>query len=236
MKQLIRLTVSDFKLIFRDPSLRIFLVMPVLIFLVVDLLVPYLIKQYEVVNEYVPYVLMSSVTQVSQMFGFIYGMVLIDEKDTQVAKIYGVLPISKKGYVLIRLIIPIFLSIGITWLLLITLPFYQLSLVDTLVLSTAIGLITAVYPLIVSILSKNKMEGMTWIKIINLLMIIPVVSYFLPENFSLFFGVFPSYWIFEALNQIIVEKAFIGFLVLGTIYLIVLLFITIRKFSKMHFV
>ena len=61
-------------------------------------------------RDYIAVILMLATTQGSTAFGFIYSMVLVDEKDTQVAKVYGILPISKFWFVVFRLIPPFFLA------------------------------------------------------------------------------------------------------------------------------
>lgn len=235
MHQLIKVSLSDFKLIFRDASLRVFLFLPGLIYLLINLFLPWLVSRFEGVSEYVPYVLIVATIENTQMFGFIYSMVLIDEKETEVAKVYGVLPVSKGGFILFRLIIPCLLTVLLTWILLIIQPFYALSLWATLLFSILAGLIVPVYALGISILSKNKMEGMVWIKIFNIAVILPVVAFFVPETFSFLFGVFPTHWAFQGLNHLIEGSAFLWQAVAGFIYFIVLLVLTARKFSKVHF-
>ena len=135
MKKLIQVSISDFKLVFRNPSLRVFLVIPLAAVLIVNVLLPYLAGKYEGVIEYIPYVLMAAALQTSTMFGFIYCMVFIEEKETQVAKVYGVVPVSKPGFALFRLIIPFFLSTMVTWLILSVQPFYSYSPVSSLIIS-----------------------------------------------------------------------------------------------------
>ena len=73
---------NDFKVVYREPSLRIFLVLPFLIIWGVYSLLPYLCQTYEVICPYISYILMATMVQSSTMFGFIYCMVFIDEKDT----------------------------------------------------------------------------------------------------------------------------------------------------------
>ncbi len=235
MNQLIRLSISDFKLIFRDPSLRIFLVLPLLIFVVLIWAVPWLISQFPVVDEYIPYILMASITQVAQMFGFIYGLVFIDEKDTQVAKVYGVLPIDKNGLVLSRLLIPFLISILITWLIFLTQPFFSVSVGQSLLLSFVIGLLTFLYPITLSVLSPNKMVGLTWIKGLNIIVILPIVGYFLPRPYGKVFTIFPSYWVFEAVNELIQQGALWLPMLISFVFLIALMFVIVRRFSRTHF-
>ena len=239
MKQLIKVSVADFKLIFRDPSLRIFLFLPALIFVVVNLFLPYLADRYEGVSDYVPYVLIVATIENTQMFGFIYSMVLIEEKETEVAKVYGVLPVSKTWFILFRLLIPFMITAVLTWGLLISQPFYQLSPLLSLLFSILSGLIVPVYSLGISILSSNKMSGMVWIKVFNILVVLPVIAFFVPDGFSHLFGAFPTHWAFQGLHNIIEGEAFFAKtfinIVVAFAYFLVLMIFTARKFSKVHF-
>src|SRR3989338_2083089 len=178
MKHLLKLAVTDFKLIFRDPSLRIFLVMPLLIFATVLLALPWVVESFEGAEKYVPIVLMGATMQSSTMFGFIYSMVLINEKDIHVARVYGILPVSKIGFVASRLVFPFALSTGTTFALLAVQPFYTFSLVSMALLAILCGLLAPLLTLLVCIMSKNKMEGMTWFKFINLLISAPLAAFF----------------------------------------------------------
>ncbi|WPP48034.1 ABC transporter permease [Catalinimonas niigatensis] len=235
MKQLINVSISDFKLIFRDASLRIFLLLPGLIYLVVNLFLPWLASRFEGVDEYVAYVLVVATLETTQMFGFIYSMVLIEEKETEVAKVYGVLPVSKTGFVLSRLIIPCLITIIITWILLIIQPFYTLSLYASLWFSILAGFTVPIYTLGIAVLSKNKMEGLVWIKVFNILVVIPIVAFFVPDSFTFLFGIFPTYWFFQGLNSLIEGATFFWYLLAGFVYFMLLLIVTARRFSKVHF-
>ena len=58
MNRFIQIGLADFRLIFRDPSLRIFLLMPGMIFIVVLLVIPNLINTYPIVENYAAVILM----------------------------------------------------------------------------------------------------------------------------------------------------------------------------------
>ena len=235
MKQLIKVSIADFKLIFRDPSLRIFLFLPALIFVVVNVFLPYLVGRFEGVIDYVPYVLIVATIENTQMFGFIYGMVLIEEKETEVAKVYGVLPVSKVWFILFRLIIPFLITAVLTWAVLISQPFYELPVALCLLFSLLSGLIVPVYALGISILSANKMSGMVWIKIFNIIVVLPVIAFFVPDGFSHLFGIFPTHWAFQGLNNVIEGEAMFINTFVAFIYFVVLMMVTVRQFSKVHF-
>ena len=235
IKQLAKVSVADFKLIFRDPSLWMFLFLPVLIFAVINVFLPYLTGRYEAVNAYVPHVLIVATVENTQMFGFIYSMVFIEEKETEVARVYGVLPVSKSSFVLSRLIIPCLITAGFTWGILFLQPFYDLPLFPTLLFAILSGLVVPVYCLGISILSANKMSGMVWIKVFNILVVLPVAAFFVPGGFSHFFGILPTHWVFQGLSNLLEGEAQLANLSLAFAYLLLLITFTVRRFSKVHF-
>ncbi len=235
MNQLIKTSISDFKLVFRDPSLRIFLVVPFLAIAVVNMLLPYLIANYQGVVDYIPYVLMAATLQMSTMFGFIYCIVLIEEKDTEVAKVYGILPISKSGFITFRLVIPFMFSTIFAWILLESQPFFSFLIFESLTIAVLAGLIAPFFALVVTVFSKNKMAGMTWFKLFNLLISIPLVAFFTPKGYSGLFGIIPSHWIFQGMNDLILGNSFILHVSIGFLLTILVLSFLINRFSKYHF-
>jgi len=186
-----------------------------------------------VIDPYIPYVLMGATTQAPTMFGFIYCMVFIEEKDTQVARIYGVAPISRWSFTILRLTLPLLIASLFTLITLLWQPFFQLGLTKSLLISLLTGLLAPILALTISALSKNKMEGMTWYKILNTIVTVPIVSYFVPKMGYLF-GILPTYWAFEAFNEIMVSGLNISFLI-ATAYLLLLLLFVLNKHLKGHF-
>lgn len=236
MKQLIKLSISDFKIIFRDPSLRVFLFMPILIFLVINYFFPFLIVKFPVFEDYVIYVIIVATIELVQMFGFIYSMVLIDEKETEVAKIYGVLPISKFWFIIFRLIIPMIITVILTWLILMLQPFYDLSPISVFVFATLTGLIVPAYVIGIVNMCKNRMEGMVWMKVFNVIVLIPITAFFIPGPLQNLFGIFPTHWAFQSMYNIINAETFQWQIVVGALYFMVLIFILARKFAVKHFI
>jgi fluoroquinolone transport system permease protein len=228
------LSLNDFKLIFRDKTLRIFLAMPLLIFALILFFVPNLMNQYEDVIPYIPLILMAATMQTSTMFGFIYAIVLIHEKDMQVAKVYGVLPVSKTGFIVTRMFLPFLLSSVLTFLLLLVQPFHIISICLNVLLSMLCGLFAPLMAIFVSILSKNKMEGLTWFKIVNLFVILPLAAFFIPR-YNEVFGILPTHWAFQALDAIVSGGNVLILLLVGFMYVSILLVFSIWTFTRVHF-
>jgi fluoroquinolone transport system permease protein len=170
------------------------------------------------------------------MFGFIYSMVLIDEKETEVAKMYGVLPVSRVWYIIFRLLIPMLITTVITWIILIVQPFYDLSPYALGIFSFLAGLIVPVYVIGITNFSKNRMEGMVWIKVFNVVVLIPVAAFFVPGPLQHLFGIFPTHWAFQGMYSIIESNPYMWQLGLGFIYFTVLLIFVTQKFAKNHFI
>jgi fluoroquinolone transport system permease protein len=220
---------------FRDPSLRIFLFLPLLIFLAINYFIPFLIEKFPVVNDYVVYIIIVATIENVQMFGFIYSMVLIDEKETEVAKIYGVLPVSKTWFIVFRMIIPMLLTSVLTWLILMIQPFYNLDPIPVLAFSILAGLIVPAYVIGIVNMCKNRMEGMVWIKVFNVLVLIPVAAFFIPGPLQNMFGIFPTHWAFQGMYNIINSTPYQWQLLIGFFYFIILMYALAKKFSVKHF-
>lgn len=230
-----RLAWNDLKLIFREPALRVFFLVPFLLFFVVNYLLPYLTATYEAVGDYVPLILTGALAQTSVMFSFIYSMVLIDEKDTAVAKVYGVLPVAQFQFILVRLLLPMIWSMGFTLFILMTQPFYDLPFFPSLFICVIMGLLVPIVALGVAVVAKNKMEGMTWLKLFNLPIALPLLVFFVPSSYAVFFGCIPTHWPYRALNNLIQGEAWYWNVIIGLVYHLLLVYWLVRFFVKTHF-
>lgn len=232
MKKLIKIAINDFRLIFRDKSLCFFFIFPLINLLVVRYGFVFIIEKFAVLNDYVSILLMAATTQGSLIFGFIYSMVLIDEKDTNVAKIYDILPVSKFWFVIFRLIAPFLFSTLATFLMLLFEPFYKISIVLNIIYSIIIGLIAPIMVLFVALKAKNKIEGMTLQKLFNLPVSLPLLAFFIPASFSFLFVIFPTHWAFQGFSNIITDKNFTLYFAIGFVYSLSLVVFLASRFTK----
>jgi fluoroquinolone transport system permease protein len=235
MKPFLSTAVNDFKLIFRDPSLRTFLFMPVLILLIVCFLCPYLKETYPEVAPYIIYIVIMSCTQASTMYGFIYSIVFLDERDTEVSKMYGVLPISKSGFLLNRLFAPYLLSTLTTFVILMLQPLYSLTVLGSVLFASLFGLLAPILALAVGTLANNKIEGMTWFKGLNLIVALPLAAFFLPE-YKYLFSFIPTFWAYTGMHHFIMHQGYLFYLSVGFLFTLLTLGLLVRFFVKRHFV
>ena len=235
MKKFLKIVLNDFRLVFRDNSLKIFIFLPLLILLVIRCGLPYVAGIYEGLRDYIAVILMLATLQGSIAFGFIYSMVLVDEKDTDVAKVYGILPVSKFRFTAFRLIPPLILATLATFALLLVEPFYGFSLTANLVYSTLAGTTAPIMTLFIAAVAKNKIEAMTWQKLFNIPLFLPVLAFYVPAPFFFIFAVFPTFWAYQGFNCLIEGGNFWVYMLIGFAYSILILGWMIKKFTESHF-
>ncbi|GET33187.1 hypothetical protein PbJCM13498_20500 [Prolixibacter bellariivorans] len=236
MKKILRLALIDFKIIFRDPSLRVFLVLPVILFVLIVWLVPYLVAKYEFLVPYLSLMLVGAVIENTQMYSFISSMVLIDEKETNVAKTYGVVPLTKRQYILSRMLIPYLFTVALNVILFWVQPFFTIGWGTNLILSLLAGLVVPVYVLAINAIAENRMQGMVYVKAFNLLVLVPIVAFFVPDNFKHLFGIFPTHWVFQSVNNATLGLPFGWLAAIGFLFFGVLLWWVSKLFIRKHFV
>jgi fluoroquinolone transport system permease protein len=235
MDKLIRVAINDFRLVFRDNSLKIFLALPLMTLVIIRYAVPFIAGIYEVLQDYTSVILMLATMQGSTAFGFIYSMVLVDENDTGVAKVYGILPISKFLFVVFRLIPPFGLAALSTFLLLLVEPFYGLPLIPAAVYSLLAGLVAPLMTLFVAMLAKNKIEAMTWQKLFNLPLVMPILALYVPVSISFIFAISPTFWAYRGLDSLINSGDFWINMLLGSAQSILYIALMINRFTNVHF-
>ncbi|GAA4834418.1 hypothetical protein GCM10023331_19590 [Algivirga pacifica] len=230
------LALADFKIIFRDPSLKSFLVLPVLLFALILWGVPALVDNYPFLEPYLPVFLVVAVVENTQMFSFITTMVLIDEKETNVAPIYGVVPLKKWEYLLSRFLIPYLFTALLNIILFEVQPFYTIHWIDGVGLSLLTALIVPVYALSVNAIVKNRMEGMVYIKAFNMLVLLPIAAFFIPEEWRMFFGVLPTHWVFQGVEAVTQGVSIALYMGVGVVFFVGLLWGVAKVFIRKHFV
>lgn len=236
MKKIFKLSVTDFKLIFRDPSLYTFLVLPVVLYALIVWFLPGLVERYEVLIPYTSLFIVVGVIENTQMFCFISSMVLIEEKETEVAKAYGVAPISNLQFLLSRFIFPFLFTTLLNVGLLAVQPFYEIGWGTNIVLSLLAAMVVPAYVLGINSLVENRMQGMIYIKAFNMIVLLPIAAFFVPEGFVHFFGFLPTHWIFQVIQNITDDISYALFVAIGAVYFGGLIIWLSQQFLKRHFV
>lgn len=236
MNKIVNLALSDFKIIFRDSSLKTMFVLPIILFALIVWAVPPLIATYEVLAPYRSLFLVVAIIENTQMFSFISSMVLIDEKETDVAKVYGVVPLTKAEYILSRFLIPYLFTLLLNVVLFLVQPLFEIPFGTGLLISSLAALVVPVYVLGINAIVQNRMQGIVYIKAFNMLVLIPIAAFFVPESIKHVFGVLPTHWIFQSIDNVTLGEGAALLIGVGFVFFAALVWITSRLFIKRHFV
>jgi fluoroquinolone transport system permease protein len=236
--QLKTIAVNDFKLIFSDATLKAFLILPVLLFVMAIWLVPMLITKFDFLNDYINLILIVFIIENTQGFCIINSLLFIEEKEVQTAKVYGILPISKYNLILARLFIPYVLTVVFNLLLLSFQNLVNLPIIYYLMISLLAALIVPIYVLMLSSFAKNRLEGMIYIKLFNLLVLLPIAAFFIDGGWKHFLGLLPTHWLFQSLDSGLhasTSSASILYALLYLAYSLVILRFSVTLFIKTQF-
>jgi fluoroquinolone transport system permease protein len=236
MNKIFKLAIADFKIIFRDLSLKAFLFLPVLLFGVFLWFLPVITGKYDFLVPYLPIFVIVGVIENTQTFCFINSMVLLDEKETGVAKEYGIVPLSHSEYLVSRFLFPFLFTFFINVLFIELQPFFDIKLGTGFIISLLSAFIVPLYALGINSIVNNRMQGMIYVKAFNMLVLIPIAAFFVPDKIKHIFGVFPTHWIFQSINNStnnisIGITASIGFAFLG-----LFTWFVSKQFIKKHFI
>ena len=202
MSQIFTLSVNDFRMVFRDPMLRIFLFMPLLVLAVVIWVVPVLFAAYPAARDYDYVILMLAGMQTSTMFSFINGFVFLEEKDEQVLAALRVLPVSAGMLVGVRMLLGFAVACLVNGVLFRLTPWVAMGWGQTVLMATQYALLAPLLALLVATFAQNKVEGLAQFKLYNFALNLPALIYFLPYKLLHALAVIPTYWTFRSVEAL----------------------------------
>ena len=113
-------------------------------------------------------------------------------------------------------------------------PFYQIDLLQGFAASILASCIMLIIALSVTILSDNKMEGMTYFKLINTITILPLLAFFAPK-LQWLFTLIPTHWLFQSIELLLEYRSAWVMLVIGLAYSSIWIFVLVGIFARKHF-
>lgn len=139
------------------------------------------------------------------------GFLLIDERDEGVLQYMDVTPIKKAGYLLYRMLLPLFIGffvIVVMALLLRLFTFQNWLLIgfSLLLLSLNGAFVTS----FLAALARNKVEAIVYSKCLSLFMLGPLIHYIVEANWVWLTYIIPITWGVEALFLVLEGNASIS--------------------------
>lgn len=197
---------GDAKNVMRDPLMLLVLGIPLYMYLVAVWGIPFVDTQ---LNSYTSFQLTDHfylivsflVLMAPMMLGMLAGFLLLDEKDEGIFHYMEVTPLKRIGFIRYRITLPLIISFIISTVLALLLLTGEESvrwglLIPSLMTVSLFGPLITMY---LAAFCKNKVEGMTYAKLISVLSVGPVITYMFDDWWVIFAYILPMTWLVELL-------------------------------------
>jgi fluoroquinolone transport system permease protein len=189
--------------------------------------------------DLVPYypLLMSFVLLMTPMLaGMVIGFLLLDQRDDQTLTALQVTPLTLNGYLVYRISMPIVLSLVITLIIFPMAGLVEIGFVPLLLAALSAAPLAPFYALSLAAIAANKVQGFALTKALGVLLVPPVMAYFVPTPWQWAFGLVPLYWPAKLIWLLHAgETSYWFYLLIGLLYQFLLLIVLLRRFNKaMH--
>jgi hypothetical protein len=232
MNSILTYSRNDLRQIFRDPVLYVMFLVPFLFIAILRFALPALSELLPVLDTY-RMVIVASICLVTSMFpAFIFSFIMLDEKDLDVLSAIRVLPVSSSGFIMYRLVFISLFSLVFNLLILILSHQTTWSLLKMVLVSIPVAMVSPASCLMITAFASNKIVGTTWMKGLNFLFMIPVLTYIFEGSWEYLLGILPYYWIFKLFDPGFQTLSFTANLIIGLTYLCLLLIFSTMLFKK----
>ncbi|KUG02359.1 d-alanyl-d-alanine carboxypeptidase [hydrocarbon metagenome] len=239
MRSILIFGANDLRSIARDSLLIYMLLVPWLLVLLMRLLIPlagdWFALNYQVaLVEYYPLILsFFIILEIPLVFGVIFGLLMLDEKDEQIFTAIQVTPVSVVDYALYRFLAAALASMLYVFLTLYATGMVSLSVViSTLPVILLTGLLSVFVLVFLISFGNNKVEGLAFMKGFGILMLGPLAAYFWDSPWQHLLGVLPSYWPAKAFWLISIGSTAWPYVITGAVYLSLLIACLLFRFKK----
>lgn len=218
----------------KDGMLIMILIAPLLIGTIFKFGVPFLELQVTgyfnkdvILGDYFILFDLLLVTLTPYLISFAASMTMLDEYDSNLINHLCVTPLGKKGYLISRVILPLFLAYLISIIIVSVFSLTSWSFLMIISIGLLTSLLSLTSTLIVFSFSNNKIEGLALAKLSGIVMIGIVVPFTISSEVQYYFSLLPSFWIGKLTLDLSLNNFIISF-----VSILVWIFVLYRKFIR----
>jgi len=228
---------NDLKIIFRDKTMIIMFFLPLIFIFLCRLGLPIISRYVPQIIEYYWIIIASFCILSGAMPAFLTAFLMLDEKDENITEVLKIIPFPYTKLITYRIIFLMFSSYVFSNIFLFFNGLFFYPIHKIIMVSILVSFVPALLTLGIIPFAKNKIEGVTLFKGFNSLLFIPIIAFFVPENWQYVFGIVPFFWAFDLLsgnipNHEIVVRFIVGLLV-NISYLLILTHFFIKRTTIM---
>lgn len=232
----------DAKNIRRDELLRWIIFAPLAMALLIRLLFPIIlvrageILQFDLMPYYEPVTSFIVILLTPYLAGLVIGFLLLDQRDDGTLTALQVTPLSLNGYLLYRLTMPMLLSIVMTLVAAPLSGVIHIGFGRLVLTAVSAAPFAPIFALLLASLAQNKVQGFAITKVAGIILMPPLLAYFISAPWTIVLGIFPTYWPAMALwSAQAGNPAFWFYWGAGLVVQAIFLVVLTRRFSKiMH--
>jgi len=230
--------IAEFKNMLRDKMYLFFAIYPVILGFLGYLLIPYMKNRMDESSLWPEIVAMFLILITGYIFGALTGFTLLDDKDDLVLMSLKITPIPVKYYVMVKLLSGYIFGAIATFILIIATGFLPGASIWVIIMITLAGAIQAPgVALIVNSFADNKVEGFVIMKLSGMILILPVVAFFVMDWQEVFLAIAPGFWTarmiqIELLPTMDYNLTFVAYFIVGIIYNLGFLYLLMKLYTK----
>lgn len=234
------LVANEFKRIGNDNLLLVMALYPILLIIMGRYLVPFLREAFlsptfDLANHY-PALLVFFILANPYVYGSMSAFMVLDDREERTLQAIQVTPIKISQYLIAKIFLVVVISIVTGVILTLLLNLIDITLFQALLINMLLSLAAPFNMILINNLAKNKVEGFAVVKGTGVLIMLPLVAFYLPEKLNILVGIIPGYWPAMAINKISDPEFGImpywGYCFVGMIYILLLTLVSYKRFNK----
>jgi fluoroquinolone transport system permease protein len=222
----------EIKNLLRDEMMRVMLFYPLVLGGLVRLLInrDLLTEQFANVTAIVLVVLAAGFD-----FGMIAGFSLLDDRDDQVLLSIRMSPVSLNLYLWFKVGFAFLMAVGASLATMLISGSFAISPLQMLLVALLAAMQVPINAFLVSTLASNRAEGLAAIKVTGILVLLPVVAWFLLDWKQWLFAFVPGFWPAKAIQSLLLAGSplgFAGYIGVGFLWCLIVTGLTYVLFKK----
>lgn len=200
MKRMLLLSLGDLKNISRDPMLSIVLISPLLLAVVLKAVLPVaaavtMDRLSADLTVHYPFIISMTFPFVPMLVGMLAGLMVLEDLDENMLAYFAVTPVSKAGYLVYRLTVPVFLSFSLTLVMVWIIGLVPVNYPKLVLVLLMASLEAPMMALFLGAIASNRIEGLALTKAFGIFLLAPLPGYLIESPWQLAAGVLPPYWV-----------------------------------------
>ncbi len=234
--KLFPLITSQLKILSRDSLLLFLVVYPLILTFIGRGLIPIISSSLVGIgidlSEHYPALMVFFVIMNPIIFGAIMGLMLLDERENNTIQAIQVLPINFYQYILSKGFLFTVLSVISGMIITKSIGLYTVPLLSSFAINLVASMGVLFGMLLINLFATNKVEGFATLKATGLLLVVPVISFYIPYPFNYLAAFAPAFWPSVAIATYSEHFSLTVnvwlFLLIGAVYISLLSFVMYR--------